>query len=725
MNKEPIGLYILRYILSFAMLAFMAMLYWSSVLIEQDLKEVRSDISGLKSDLFELKSETEMRNQELLQLIKSEQDRQSELFKVLLKSPAVKDLSYLELPEKATISSGERMDPTLKNLFSADPFYEKTLPGLLGPQFRPWGVRQGFTVGRPENLHPFSGWAQVSDWLNNCIPPLGTGLFGKYETLAPALAWRMEERKVPGGDGTEFWIFLRDNVYWSPLVQSHFPKEITLAPEFLIKHPVTAHDVKFWYDATMNRYNQEAGAVALRTYLSDIVEVRVIDNLTLAVRWKSQPVLQKDGTTVNKIKYSALNYTAGLFRPLPRFVYQYFPDGTKIVEDGSDPETYRHNSVWAENFREHWAKNVIVSCGGYLFDGMTDKQVRFRRNGSHYNPFDVLVEGLEVEIKESAESAWQGFKAGKIDTYILRSDQLPELEEFLLSPAYHEQERAGLKIHRLDYLSRTYAYIGWNEAKPFFSSAKVRRAMTQAIDRRRIIQQNLNGLGVEITGTFFYNSPSYDKSVEPWPYDPAAAKRLLEEEGWYDSDGDGIVDKKIGDELVPFRFQLTYYVKNSQTKAICEYVATALKEIGVSCQLNGVDIADLSAAFEDRSFDAIVMGWQLGAPPEDPRQLWHSSGAKEKGSSNAVGFANKEADSIIEKLDYEYDHAERIKLYHRFHSLLHEEQPYTFLFTPKSVMVYRDYVQNVFIPAERQDLIPGADVATPDPNVTYLKKIGV
>ena len=105
--------------------------------------------------------------------------------------------------------------------------------------------------------------------------------------------------------------------------------------------------------------------------------------------------------------------------------------------------------------------------------------------------------------------------------------------------------------------------------------------------------------------------------------------------------GTGVRSKLINGIKVPFDFTLTYFVKNPTTKSICEYIATSLKEIGVNCHLNGVDTADLSATFEDKNFDAICLGWMLGTPPEDPSQIWYSSGAKEKGSSNAIGFSNK------------------------------------------------------------------------------------
>ncbi|MFQ5728871.1 MAG: ABC transporter substrate-binding protein, partial [Waddliaceae bacterium] len=360
--------------------------------------------------------------------------------------------------------------------------------------------------------------------------------------------------------------------------------------------------------------------------------------------------------------------------------------------------------------------------GPWIFEGMTDKQIRFRRNPDHYFPSDVLVKKMRVKFKNTPDAIWQDFKSNGIDTYNLQPDQLIELETFQQSELYKEQARAGDAVKRLDYPGRSYVYVGWNQSKPYFQSKKVRQAMTQAIDRNRIIEQYLNGMGLSITGPFSHNSSAYDNSIKPWPFNIQRARKLLEEEGWYDSDGDGVVDKEINGKRIPFEFTLTYYVKNPTTKAICEYVAMAMKELRVKCRLNGVDIADLSAAFDEKSFDALCLGWALGTPPEDPRQLWHSSGAKERGSSNAIGFVNAEADEIIEKLTFEENPKSRMQLYHRFHAIIHDEQPYTFLYAPKTALLYREYLQNVFIPAERQDLIPGADVAQPIDSVFWIKK---
>ncbi|NGX42684.1 MAG: Oligopeptide-binding protein AppA [Chlamydiae bacterium] len=709
MNREPIGLYIFRFVLGFGLFAFMCMLYWSSVMVEEDLKNLRTDIIDLKNDLYELRTETDAMGDEILQAISRGGVGRA------------RDFS-LETPSTSQEVMGRpHMDPSLPNLLHEDRFYEVTLPKLLEKEFEPTGTFQGAIIGVPDDLHPFSNWSQVSTWVSQCTVGLARLEVGKYETFAPDMALKIEERKQQGSDIPEYWVFLRDNVYWQPLSKSLFSEEIKLAPHFLRKHQVAAEDYKFYFDALMNPYFQEAGAVSLRNYLGDIEEIEVLDKLTFVVRWKTKDVVDAEGNRVPKIKYAAKLLT-GQLRPLPSFVYKYFSDGTKIIEEDSAPDTYRTNSVWAQNFTEHWAKNIIVSCGPWIFEGKTDRQISFRRNFEHYFPYDVLAKEMKIKFKNTPDAIWQDFKSSRLDTYNLQPDQLIELDTFLQSDLYQEQAEKSDAVERLDYAARSYVYIGWNQAMPYFQSKKVRQAMTMAIDRNRIIQQYLNGMGIQITGPFSQNSSAYDQTIVPWSFNLQRARKLLEEEGWYDSDGDGIIDKEINGKRVPFEFSLTYYVRNPTTKAICEYVATALKELRIKCHLHGVDIADLSAAFDEKSFDALCLGWALGTPPEDPRQLWHSAGAKEKGSSNSVGFSNAEADVIIEKLTFEGNPEKRRELYHRFHAIIHEEQPYTFLYTPKTALLYRRYLQNVFIPKERQDLIPGADIAEPMSSIFWIKK---
>lgn len=662
MHRLPVIALIVRFITLLLMLFVLSMIWWSLSEQEVTLRDIREMI---KSGNFERLREP--------------------------KSASLKPAA----PQK------EVGDPQVKNLLSPDPYYETTLPRQLGPDFIPHGTYHSAVFGKPENLHPFSNWRIVNNWKGLCAISVAELKFGIYETLSPNHALKVEELS----DGKEFIVYLREGVMWQPLAKEWFPEGFTLSEDFLKPHPVTAHDYKFFFDAFSNPAVSELGALALRTAYKDLEAVEVIDDYTFRVKW-AKPL------------YIAKQLTGGL-QPLAAFVYKYFQDGNKIVEEDQSSDTYRTNTIWAFNFLNHWAKNIIVGCGPWLFDGMSEKSIRFKRNAEFFHPLKALAEKKEEDIRVSFDTIWQDFKEERLDAYEMTPEQLLELDQFLASRQYELQSS---KIKRLDYPSRSYRYIGWNEKKPFFSSRLVRQALTMAIDRERIIRQNLNGQGVMVHGTFLASSPANDPSIQPWPFNPRVAKEILEKEGWFDRDGTGIRSKEIEGKKIPFRFTLTYYVKSPMLKAVSEYVADALKGVGIKVDLKGVDLADISAAMEDKDFDAIFMGWGLGTPPETLSQLWSSVEADKKGSSNFVGFKNAEVDEIIQKLEYENNLETRKALYHRFDAILHEEQPYTFLFSEITTLLYRDWLENVFIPEKRQDLVPGANVTEPILDVAWLRK---
>ncbi|HBZ55179.1 MAG TPA: peptide-binding protein, partial [Syntrophobacteraceae bacterium] len=62
-----------------------------------------------------------------------------------------------------------------------------------------------------------------------------------------------------------------------------------------------------------------------------------------------------------------------------------------------------------------------------------------------------------------------------------------------------------------------------------------------------------------------------------------------------------------------------------------------------------------------------------------------------------VGFVNEEADRIIVEARQEFDEAKRRQMYHRFHEIIHEEQPYTFLFTLEALVAVDKRFANVHV----------------------------
>jgi peptide/nickel transport system substrate-binding protein len=127
--------------------------------------------------------------------------------------------------------------------------------------------------------------------------------------------------------------------------------------------------------------------------------------------------------------------------------------------------------------------------------------------------------------------------------------------------------------------------------------------------------------------------------------------------------------------------------------------------MGIEMTIRKLEWGSFLDRVKNWNYDATVLGWSLGYE-QDPYQLWHSSQADMKGSSNAVGFKNEEADGIIEAARTEFDREKRIGMYHRFGEILHEEQPYTFLYCNKGLMAVDKRFQGIKI----YKLRPGYDV---------------
>ena len=198
------------------------------------------------------------------------------------------------------------------------------------------------------------------------------------------------------------------------------------------------------------------------------------------------------------------------------------------------------------------------------------------------------------------------------------------------------------------------------------------------IDRERIVKDIKLGLATVNTGPFSSLSPQADPSIKPWPYDPAAAMKLLEEAGF----------KKQGDKLLrpdgsEFRFSLSYNAAREERKRIVSLVKDSLATAGIIVEPEATEWSVMLKRINDRQLDAACMGWS-GVIEEDPRQIFHSSSIAGTGD-NWVNYSNPEFDKLIDAARSIVDEDKRMPLWHQAHAIIHQDQPYTFLYQEKEL----------------------------------------
>jgi peptide/nickel transport system substrate-binding protein len=241
------------------------------------------------------------------------------------------------------------------------------------------------------------------------------------------------------------------------------------------------------------------------------------------------------------------------------------------------------------------------------------------------------------------------------------------------------RDNPELKV--FDFLGRGYNYIGWNGAVEPFGSVPVRRALTMAIDRKKIIENAKYGYAEECVSPFIPLIWAYNPDIEPLPYDPERALKLLEKEGFTDTDGDGFLDRK-GER---FEFELLTNHGSQVRTDIQVMVQEMLRKIGVKVNPVQLEWTVMLERHKASDFEAIITAWRTGTKA-DLAPIW-SCEARKKGGYNRVDYCNSRVDSLNQLATATLDFDRARPLFHKAQEIIYYEQPYTFLYFAHTIFV--------------------------------------
>ena len=322
-----------------------------------------------------------------------------------------------------------------------------------------------------------------------------------------------------------------------------------------------------------------------------------------------------------------------------------------------------------------------VGSGPYtLKSWKVGKEVEMTANQNYFRG-KPYIEGLRTRLITDTDAQFLELKSGKLDMMGLKPLQYTRLTD---------RKSFTDKFNKYRYLSNGYTYMGFKLDHPIFKHKEIRQALSYATPRDEIIQGALMGQGLPMAGVFKPGTWAYNDNLKPYPYNPGKAKAMLQNAGWSDTDGDGIIDK----DGKPFKFTVITNQGNDVRKATAEIMQQAFSKIGV--EMN-IQIQEWSTFIENtingRDFEAFILGWSLSAEP-DPYDIWHSSKTGER-EFNIVGFNNPAADEHMVKARKTFDQATRKQHLDAFQEILHDEQPYLFLYAPYSLIAISNRVHGI------------------------------
>lgn len=417
----------------------------------------------------------------------------------------------------------------------------------------------------------------------------------------------------------------------------------------------------------------------LRVYYDSVVDAQLLDEYTIRF--------------VTKEPYFLNESVLGGIDVLPRHYYdpENLLKGVSVKELSHEASRLPDNvKRFADSFNKNYGRNPMGS-GPYKFQSWkTGQEVELLRDPNYWGRGkegidQPYVDRHKYRIINNMDAALVTLKSGGMDTMNLQ-------------PLQHVKQTSGGKFEKeyqkLEYFSPSYTYIGWNNNHPIFRDKRVRKAMTYLTDRKQMVKTILFGLGQVVDSPLYLFRPEYDKTLVSHPYDPKKALDLLSEAGWKDTDGDGVLDKVIDGARVPFRFEIKFNSGNTTRKSVALTLQDELKKHGIAATVRELDWTIFLDDVRNHKFDAMILGWAMSVNEPDAYQVWHSSQAANKGS-NSISYKNARADKILEVYRREFDAKKRIELYREFQQILHDEQPYTFLFMSRSASAVHRRFQGV------------------------------
>jgi len=404
-----------------------------------------------------------------------------------------------------------------------------------------------------------------------------------------------------------------------------------------------------------------------------------IDPLTWKITLKDNIVFSNgkavtaDKVVDNMKRFGELNYRAAVFATatysvednLTIIIKTKEPYAT-LINDLSDPyASIIDLETVADEVKE------LIGTGPYvLAEVVTDSSASLEKNKNYWNGTSKLD---KVNVKKIADvdTLSMALQSGEID--IAHNMKADSLELFNDTSKYTISKVETSRVYML--------YYNLNK----IVDKDVRKAISMAIDKESISTHLLNNSATATVGAFPESMTYGGDKIKGSEYNIEAAKALLEAVGYKDNDGNGILEK----DGKPLSLNLSLYRRLSQEDIATEMQA-ALKQIGIDVKITVFDNTDY---LKEGNFD-IGMYCIVTSSTGDSDAFLNMT-MKTGMDSNFGGYSNSEVDTLLNKLQQEFDADKRAELSIEIQQIALDDSAYEFIAFNNMTMVMKKGVTGI------------------------------
>ena len=302
---------------------------------------------------------------------------------------------------------------------------------------------------------------------------------------------------------------------------------------------------------------------------------------------------------------------------------------------------------------EAFSKNPVGTGPFRLAEVKAGESYRFVANEAYWNQDAIRVDEILYRVNVDANTQLQEVQAGKLD---IMGNDVPagSWDATRLDPRWKDLIRATPLV------ATNFLWLNTGMADTPLGNAKVRQAISYAIDKANIQKVIGEGRSVAATQIFPPLMPGHDPTFDPYSYDPDKAKSLLTEAGF----GSG--------------FTSTLYTDSQDTsKAIVELMQQDLAAVGITVEVvqQPFDVL-LGTISTPKTAPMTYIGWFQDYPdPSDFIDPMFTCATAVAGGSNPAFYCNEEVDAAAAAAFVEPDAAKRLQMYRDVQATIMADAP--------------------------------------------------
>ncbi|HIX59652.1 MAG TPA: ABC transporter substrate-binding protein [Candidatus Blautia gallistercoris] len=313
----------------------------------------------------------------------------------------------------------------------------------------------------------------------------------------------------------------------------------------------------------------------------------------------------------------------------------------------------------------------VAGTGPFIATSISDTEITLEKNPNYWGG-EVKMDQIHVQEIVDGDTLTMAMQSGEVDAV----QGLPYASLALF------QDNSSYKISSTE-TSRVF-FAQMNYETPALQDLNVRKAIAMGIDKEGFTSSLLSGNGTPAVGAFPSNFSFGNESVTAPEYDPEAARELLAESGWEDTDGDGYVDKD--GETLTLRW-LTYPGRQ-ELPLLAEAAQATLKDIGIQVEINNTENTQ---DFLDRGEWDIYASAFVTAPTGDPEYFFTTHCLKDS-ARNRGNYYNAQLEELEAQLHEEFDPEKRSELAVQMQQILLDDCGFIFVSHLKMSFVMKSSV---------------------------------